>query len=102
MPVLERIIEEKACAYAEHKLGMRALKLRLATNSGWPDRTFLYKGRAIFIEFKRPGEKAEPLQQHTLERLERQGFKAVVCDDLDKAIFILDNWKKYVDDQLSV
>jgi hypothetical protein len=58
--------------------------------TGWPDRVFLYCGQAVFIEFKAPGKRARPLQEHRIKQLQDCGFKVGVYDDIDDAIGFLE------------
>jgi hypothetical protein len=44
---------------------------------------YLLEGKALFIEFKRPGEKPRLLQRHILNKLLASGFDAVVVDDIE-------------------
>lgn len=71
------------------KNGFLALKVRFA-EAGYPDRLFLGpKGHTIFIEFKRPGEKAGLLQLHRVSQLRARRIPAFVCDSAVEAINIL-------------
>lgn len=55
-------------------------------NMSWPDRAlFIFPGVTLFIEFKRPGEKATELQQATQDDLNQLGFPAATFDNADKA-----------------
>ncbi len=92
----ESRIERAACCLAE-SLGMRAEKLKLASKSSWPDRTFMYRGRTMYIEFKSPGAKPTPLQQFTIDDLLKRGFEAHVCSDYEHAKLIIIAWKHHVD-----
>lgn len=96
MHVLEKHDEYTILSYC-NSLDIRCLKLRLASESSWPDRTLLYKGRMMFLEFKRKGEKPTPLQQYTLDRLTDNGFKALWVDDVQIAKVIIYEWKLHAD-----
>jgi hypothetical protein len=70
----EQSIEDAVVNWAK-VTGIPVFKLKLDTNSGWPDRMFLLpNGRACFIEFKRPGEKPRKLQEHRAITLEQLGY----------------------------
>jgi len=66
------------------------LKLNTWGNNGWPDRMFLYNGNVLFIEFKKPGATAEPLQAHRHAQLRALNFKVEVHDDKHAAISSLE------------
>ena len=78
--------------------GIKCHKLVLASKSGWPDRTLLYKGRAMFIEVKRPGERPTSLQDYMLAMLSNQGFRAIWSDNLTDMKLNVIQWKREVDD----
>jgi hypothetical protein len=66
---------------AERK-GCLLIKLQ-HTVVGLPDRLLLRpNGTCAFVEFKRPGERPTKIQQYWLERLNWQGFRAVVVRSL--------------------
>jgi hypothetical protein len=50
-----------------------------------PDRLFMFDGRVIFIEFKRPGEKPSPIQRWVMNDLRTRGFDAAVMDDVEQS-----------------
>lgn len=98
--LLERHVEIPACAFAE-ALGIKAKKLKLASEASWPDRTFMYRGHVMFIEFKRPGELPTPLQQYTINDLTKSDFEVKVCSDLEHAKLVIIAWRNHVDQQLA-
>ena len=100
MPVKEALLEDRVCLYA-NKLGVRTPKLRMATESGWPDRTLLYRGRVLFVEFKRLGEKPTPLQAYTHEALRQGGFTVYVIDECETGKDMIKNWIEHVDNELA-
>ena len=73
--------------------GIACKKLILASEASWPDRTLLYKGKIMFMELKRKGEKPTHLQLYTLKALTDQGFYAVWSSDLDDAMFLTEQWR---------
>lgn len=77
MPELEANIEARMCKYIEG-LGGLALKLVLASERGFPDRTFLLPGGLVlFVEVKRPKEcKVYHQQIIWQERLRKRGFRS--------------------------
>lgn len=86
---LERSIENAVVEWATRH-GILALKLNTWGNNGWPDRQFLKNGKVLFIEFKKPGEGAEPLQVVRHDRLRALGFEVQIHDDKHAAIAALD------------
>jgi hypothetical protein len=81
---LEKTLERRAANDCT-KRGWKLLKLVLFVGGGFPDRTLLFSdGSApVFIEFKREGEKPQPLQDVWLVELRHRGYGAYVIDSLD-------------------
>ena len=96
MSLLEREIELPAVQFAVSR-SIMCKKLMLSSERGWPDRTFLYRGKVMFIEFKAPGEKPDPLQMFTINNLRSQGFEVHICDNLDQAKIIIQEFKYNAD-----
>lgn len=86
--ILEKDVEKKVCDEAA-KLGIVSIKLSGPYHRGVPDRIFLHRGKVLFMEMKKPGGRPTKLQEMWLERLEEQGFEAIVCDDPDAGILAL-------------
>ena len=86
--IFEKDLEKRLVREIE-KLGGEALKFN-STKSGMPDRLILIpKGRAYFVEMKKPGEKPRPLQLKRKRDLEKLGFQVEVIDSIDQIdIFI--------------
>lgn len=82
-------VESKVMSWAKAH-NMTVLKLNLIGNTGWPDRVFLYAGRQIFIEFKRPGEDLKRNQPARIEELVDQGFTVGVFDNVDNCTRLLE------------
>lgn len=88
MSVLEKSIEDIVVMWAR-KNGFLAPKVTFA-EAGWPDRLFISPlGHTIFIEFKRPGYRPDPLQEYRLEALRRRSIPAYWCDNTVEGINIL-------------
>lgn len=88
MRVLESAIEASIVARVA-KLWPEciALKLNGGGRRGFPDRLFLFpRGRAVFVEVKRPGETARRLQDHVHGTLRDLGYAVGVFDNVDGAI----------------
>lgn len=83
--VLESAIENRTNTKAK-ELGYISRKMNGLGFRSWPDRLFLsFKGNAVFIEFKRPGETATESQAHLHQQLRKMGFDVQVFDNVDKA-----------------
>ena len=81
--MLEREVEKAVVDYAKSR-GVIALKLEGPHDTGKPDRALFYRGRCMFMEMKRPGEKPTKLQQSWLDRFTEAGFDAVCIDNIGK------------------
>lgn len=63
--------------------GVEAIKLNGMGKRSLPDRMFLgNRGRKVFIEFKRAGEKPTPLQLHCHKRWKELGHQVYVVDNV--------------------
>jgi len=81
----ESSVEQELVAAADAAGGI-AVKLNLRGRRGWPDRLVLLPGGvAFFVELKRPGEQAQPLQRHVHNRIRRLGFVVIVVDSVADA-----------------
>lgn len=94
---LESDIQEKVTLHAIH-IGLIPVRINVVGRKGWPDYGYGYAGRMCFIEYKRPGEKPEPLQAYVHKILRDQGFDVFVIDDIEKGKTELTEWKEWVDD----
>lgn len=56
---------------------------------GQPDLLVVIEGRAFFLEVKRPGQNATPLQLHRLEQCRKAGAVAEVVRSLDDVYEVL-------------
>lgn len=75
---------EKYLTAQVKKAGGWALKFISPGVSGVPDRIVLLPGgQMFFVELKRPGVKARPLQQAVHRKLEHLGFTVYVIDSLE-------------------
>jgi hypothetical protein len=84
--VLEKTIENAVTRKAL-ELGVVSVKFTPAGQRGYPDRLFFIPGgRPLFIEFKRPGEKLDPLQQHRINLLKELGYEVETHDNASDAI----------------
>lgn len=95
----ESRIECEVTAHAT-AIGLIPVKLDLRSRKGWPDRMYLYRGRALFVEFKRPGGVVEPIQRHIHDTLNRAGFTALIVDNAQMGKTLLDEWKHEINRNL--
>ncbi len=79
----EREVERTVCKYAEGE-GLTQYKFNSANARGVPDRLFLYRGMAMFIEFKAEGNTSgwDPLQRKQANVLMEQGVPVFLCSDI--------------------
>ena len=59
---------ERACKRIAEGLGYMLLKIE--RRKGWPDRILILPGSVVWIEFKREGELASPLQLWVHKKLQ--------------------------------
>ena len=86
---LEKKIEKKVCDYAK-KNGFLALKINVVGERGWPDRLFIDPdGWCVWIEFKAPGKKPDPIQQHRMEDLMNRGIPVFVIDNEEIGLAVI-------------
>jgi len=86
---IESHTEEIVSIYAEAR-GCLQVKLTILGRVGWPDRLYLYKGKVLFIEFKRLGEKPKKIQLWMHSKIISHGFQVVVVDTISEG-------KDYID-----
>ena len=98
-PRLEREVETDFVEFCK-QLKIVCKKLKMASESSWPDRTLLYRGFVMFMELKKRGEKPTDLQMYTLNLLTTMGFEARWSNDLEQMKLIVIAWKQYVDDTI--
>ncbi len=88
MPILEKNIEGSVVKWAKER-GFLTPKVRFV-EVGYPDRLFISpKGHTIFIEFKVPGKRPDPIQYYRLEQLRKRNIPAYWCDTYVSAVNIL-------------
>ena len=76
---IEQYLNDKVFA-----LGGECRKVKWQGRNGAPDRLVMLNGRTIFIELKRPGEKAKPHQAREHDRMRRMGQQVEVLDSLEQ------------------
>jgi hypothetical protein len=88
---LESSIEKAVVNYHKKRFGKDSVvKLNGLGKRSHPDRMFLGRGRALFIEFKREGEKPTPLQAHLHAEWKKLGWTVYVIDSVDEGKKLLD------------
>lgn len=79
--MLEKDIE-KALVKKVKALGGLCIKFTSPSMMGIPDRIVLLpKGKLGFVELKRPGGKARPIQIKRIKDLKKLGFKVFILDE---------------------
>lgn len=78
-------------------IGLLPIRINVVGRKGWPDYGYGYKGHMCFIEFKRPGERPEPLQEHVHQILRAELFPVFVVSNADYGITLLKEWKHDID-----
>jgi hypothetical protein len=76
------------------EIGGKCIKMLPTFESGIPDRQILYRGRAVFVELKKEGKEARPLQVVYMQELNKHGFETRVIDtkeQVDELINALQN-----------
>jgi hypothetical protein len=93
--MLERKVDEKIVLWFKRTFPCPegvVIKLSMAGahgTAGWPDREFVAKGKAVFMEMKATGNEPTPLQHEKLAALRRAGMQATWTDDPAKGIAFL-------------
>lgn len=88
MSVLEKDIENRVVTWAKNH-NFIVVKVRFV-DVGYPDRLFISPtGHTIFIEFKRPGEVPEPIQEYRIRQLKARNIPAFWSDSYVHAVSIL-------------
>lgn len=92
--MLESEIQEKVTLYATH-IGLLPIRINVVGRKGWPDYGYGYKSKMCFVEYKKPGEKPEPLQDHVHEILREAGFAVFVVDNVEQGKACLLKWRNH-------
>lgn len=82
-PPLESSVEASIVAYAKRQ-GVWTRKFTSISTRGVPDRIFLFKGRVLFLEIKRPGGVPTALQLHTMSEMLNNGATVHWVDSVEK------------------
>ncbi len=82
----ESALEKKITDYAK-SLGCMVFKFVSPNQRGVPDRVFITPGGAcLWLEFKAPGQKPDPLQLRMIQKLREQNVPACWVDNEDDAM----------------
>ena len=81
--MLESKLQSKMIKLAEEN-GWYVLKLLSTNKPGIPDLYMYRAGKTVFVEVKREGGKARPLQEYRIKELNGIGVEALVCDSIEK------------------
>lgn len=63
--------------------GWMVINLIQTNQNGITDTLNLRNGRAVFIEWKRPGQNPRQLQDYRIKKLQEQGFEAFVARSIN-------------------
>jgi Holliday junction resolvase len=88
MEKLESVIQHDIIVYLE-RCGFYVIKILQCNKNGTPDLMAIKEGKTIFIECKRKGQKARPLQEYRIQELINHGVVAVVVHSVEEVITIL-------------
>jgi hypothetical protein len=91
MSVLEKkAVQDPVVRWAKEQ-GIVCVRFTPKGDVGWPDHIFVIRetGRVIWIEFKAPGEKPEPIQAYRHDQLRDAKQHVYVVDDKAAGIAIL-------------
>ena len=77
----EGIIQDRCIAHLR-RCKWQVVKILLCSRPGWPDTYAAKKGKQIWIEFKKPGGDAAPLQHVIHEMLRAENVTVLVVDDV--------------------
>lgn len=84
---IEEQIESWVATQAWERYGVPSIKLNIRGNTGWPDRLFILPGgRALWIEFKAPGEEPDPKQELQHKVLRHRHHDIQVHDNREEAL----------------
>ena len=89
---LESSIERVCTKYATDK---DAIAIKLLALIGLPDKLFLFYGRVMFVEFKRPGETPRKIQLFWHALLRKHFFDVYVIDNVERFKEIINEFTKH-------
>ena len=86
----ESYVEKAICLYAK-KRSIDTIKMAMSGHRGVPDRMFLQRGVAAFLEIKAPGRKPTALQLRYIRELNANGFAATWVDSVADGCKFIDD-----------
>lgn len=89
----ERTVEKYLTSRVK-SIGGWALKIICLGVSGIPDRLVIYRGRAYFVELKRPGGTVSPIQKLVHKLLKKYGFEVHILycrEDVESFIELIED-----------
>ena len=95
---MESEIQEKVTEEAENQ-GLLPIRINVKGRKGWPDYGYGYKGRILFVEFKRKGEVPDPLQEEVHLRMRKAGFTVFVVDNFSDGKWSIASWRLQIDSE---
>lgn len=84
----EDVVETTVCNKAERG-GWLVRKVQWPGRRGAMDHVFIKGGRVVWIEFKRRGKDAEPLQRREIDRFLAAGAEAYVISSIHDGLKVL-------------
>jgi len=80
--MLEKDIEAQVCQWVEDEAGV-ALKVKIDSQRGFPDRLIILPDMILFVEFKTPRGELSPQQIKWIRILDELGAIVFVCMSLE-------------------
>ena len=88
--ILESTIQSKIIKWLKSE-GYFVTKLMGTSTNGIPDVMAIKDGRTLFVEVKRPGREADPLQAYRIQELINYGAIAFVAHSVEEVKANIDN-----------
>jgi Holliday junction resolvase len=92
MEKLESTIQHEIIVYLE-RCGWYVIKILQCNKNGAPDLMAIREGKTIFVECKRKGQKARPLQEYRIQELINHGVVAVVAHSIEEVKTVIEQIK---------
>ena len=83
MEKLESIIQHEIISYLE-RCGWYVVKLIQTNKNGIPDLLAIRQSEIIFMEVKRAGAKARPLQEYRMKEIQLKGVNSFVAHSVEE------------------
>ena len=92
MERLESTIQREIVLYLE-RCGWYVIKILQCNKNGTPDLMAIRESKTIFVECKRKGQKARPLQAYRIQELINHGVTAFVAHSIEEVKTVLEQLK---------